>query len=480
MTTKSTTFKRVALALVAALSFGVLGGANSNALIENSDSLTLSASSASVAPGETATVTATVTFSSTTASESAVLVVDDLAGTGTGSPTTKIIENAWGITTDSVNVASAAASGWQVNTAVSAVSDIVITSTSSTAKVVTAKTTFAFVVGESFSVAATTPYVYTISLAFGTSPAVTRLASFTVNVTPRNTTAVATKSLLWLNQADFSASPVEADSALVVSAGKARGTAAQTFTAVGYLGADHRNSSDTNVATGANVDGNITVNISGPGGLVVGAAAATLTCTNPQKSVTMTNANDKAVICSDGTAGTATITGYLSSAALSQGSKTITFYGPATSFTATANDITATGGFLSSAAADSTTVGNAIVTFTAKDSAGNTIAGPGTAASMFGQQGPYGTVYCISSDTSVVGASSTGLGTNLYIEPVWNATNSNWECDMVVRKAGTATITIGDSRTVATSVVSSSAITINTETKTRYTGTISFDSPLTP
>ena len=453
MTTKSTTFKRIALALVAALGFGVLGSGSSNAVLSNSTTLTLSASSASVAPGETATVTVTLQFTSNGTNDTVTVAVDNAINTD-------VTEVSWGLTSDSANVSSA--STWAVNTTDADASSNIVPSAAN--RVVVAKTTFAFRVPT--SAAAPQTAVYTVS-AINDNNALLAAASFTLSIA-RDVTATAAKSLLWLNQANWTTSPIEADSALVVSAGKVL-TGAQTYTAVGYLGADHRNASDTNVVSGTNVNGSIVVNISGPGALSLGAD-----CSNAAKSVTMTDTAARATICSDGTAGTSTITGYIGTTALTQAAKTITFYGPAATLTPTANTITANGGYLSSDAADSVTVGTAIVRFTAKDSAGNSITGPGTAASKFNQNA-RGTMYCISSDTAVVGATGTGVGTNLYVEPTWSTTLSAWTCDMTVRKAGTATITIGDSLTVASSTVKSDAVTINTETKTGFTGTISFD-----
>jgi hypothetical protein len=71
MTNKSTSFKRVALALVAALGFGVLSTGSSHAYFSAaSTTLGLSAATVSAAPGETVTVTGTLNFVSTHVAES--------------------------------------------------------------------------------------------------------------------------------------------------------------------------------------------------------------------------------------------------------------------------------------------------------------------------------------------------------------------------------------------------------------------------
>jgi len=109
MTYKSTSFKRIALAVVAALGFGVLATGPSSAVISTATdgpTLALSATSASAAPGETASVTLTVNFTSTAAFESVNVVTNDLGSTN-------ITERFKGLTTDSQNVrTSSQTSNW--------------------------------------------------------------------------------------------------------------------------------------------------------------------------------------------------------------------------------------------------------------------------------------------------------------------------------------------------------------------------------
>ena len=109
MTNKSTTFKRVALAVVAALGFGVLSSGSSSALLNGASdapALALSATSATAAPGETVSVTVTVNFTSTAKYESVNVVTNDLGSTN-------ITERFKGLTTDSANVWTPAATAWQ-------------------------------------------------------------------------------------------------------------------------------------------------------------------------------------------------------------------------------------------------------------------------------------------------------------------------------------------------------------------------------
>jgi len=72
---KKTYFKRISLAVVVALGFGVLSGTTAaNAGISSTSmSLTLSSSSASVSAGETATTALTATFNTTEATDSVVI-----------------------------------------------------------------------------------------------------------------------------------------------------------------------------------------------------------------------------------------------------------------------------------------------------------------------------------------------------------------------------------------------------------------------
>jgi len=134
--------------------------------------------------------------------------------------------------------------------------------------------------------------------------------------------------------ANWATRSIEADSALVVSSGSTTG-AAITPVKYGAIWVDFRNAADTNVA-GTNVNtvtGSLVLNVSGPGLLSKpnreggeGTRA---------KSVTLT-LGETALVWSDGTAGTMTITGYMSgTTALTQAAKTVTFYGPAITLTAT-------------------------------------------------------------------------------------------------------------------------------------------------
>jgi hypothetical protein len=115
-------------------------------------------------------------------------------------------------------------------------------------------------------------------------------------------------------------------------------------------------------------------------------------------------------------------------------------------------------------------VGTKLLTFTAKDSAGNAI----TDLSM----NANATLYCVSSDTSVIGT-GTGASATAAHKAATALTSGVWGCDMVIRKAGTASVTIADESVVANSAVTSTASTFTfanaVNSTTKGIGTITFD-----
>lgn len=306
-------------------------------------------------------------------------------------------------------------------------------------------------------------YFYTISLVSLTPRGGYTLLdtdNLTLTVTALDTTALATKSKLYINKttcavcnglangngnANSKAYLVEADSSLVVTAGAPATGGTITYSEVGYMFGVFLNASDTTTVLGESVTATLTVSISGPGAL------STVSSSTKLKSVSITRSNDTITVWSDGTPGTATITGYIGSTALTQAAKTVVFVGKAATITASETSVTKNGGIsLSSTAADSITVGTNLVTFTAKDSAG------GALTSLASEKNQ--TLYCISSDTSIVGT-GTGTGaTAAFVAATTTNTSGTWGCPMVVRSAGTATVTIANESVVANSTVSSSAV----------------------
>jgi len=469
MTNKSTTFKRVALAVVVALGFGVLSTGPAGAVLSTASdtpTLALSATTATAAPGETVSVTLTVNFTSTAKFESVNVIVND-------AEVSNITERFKGLTTDSVNVRTSASTSWyggdraDFNTYVgletkstfsvfsSTRPDSVVAATSpgtyvnsnasdATPTPVQAKMTLEFIVGPSTPAAV---YTYNVTLRNGTTQNAANTyasKSFNLTVTALDTTATAAKSKLYVNKALCTldlctgtgsgglAYGIEADSTLVVSAATAAAGTAQTYSAVGYMFGIFNNAADTKtVVGGGSVSGSMVVTISGPGWL------SSVNTTTKQKSVTITASSDTITIWNDGTPGTATITGYFGTTALTQAAKTVVFYGKATTITATETTVALNNGgtALSSTPADSITIGTNLVTFTAKDAAGNAV----TDLTMNSQ----GTLYCVSSDTSIIGT-GTGSSSTAAFKAATAISSGVWGCNMVIRAAGTASVTVAD------------------------------------
>jgi hypothetical protein len=352
-----------------------------------------------------------------------------------------------------------------------------------------------------------------------TAPALT----WTVTVTANASNVGAVNSKFWLNRAaefnghmtaaqanqnsnSLSYKVIEADSALVVSAGTPG-----TYTAVGVITPVVMNSSDTKISTqsGVRVNESMTITISGPGafrsyGSGNGAegvgtnTAVGLSAAVPSKSIVI-GFNESAVVYSDGTAGIGTITAYignstLSTAALTQGTKSITFVGRATTFDVTGYTAgqRAGGNVKYAGAADSATSTGLLpaIRFVAKDAAGNAV----TAATLSTDKGDASTnFYAISSDTSIVAKGEVSV-TNTYAT---NADRRNaaltcsydipaayWYCTGRVFDTGTVTLTIVDSRTITangnsttdtTHAVYKSAAFSVTFAGDANTGTIAFD-----
>jgi len=258
---------------------------------------------------------------------------------------------------------------------------------------------------------------------------------------------------------------VEADSTVAYTAGLAA-----TPTPVAVLWPQVRNSSDTKTAGGISVPDSITVTISGPG-LLAGHINGVVQ--TRAKQVTIAH-YDTIIVYSDGTPGTATITSYLGTSVttagkFAQAAKTVKFTGAATTLTATAADAVDAGGNLTyggtAGTYDSTTQGTAIITFTAKDSAGTAV----TSAAMNTGSGQAAGFYAISSDSKVISGRSLRNYSDLC---TYSSTDGYWSCNMFVVDSGTATLTIYDSSTASS--VASAAVSYTVAGKA-FTGTISFD-----
>jgi hypothetical protein len=449
-----TFFKRTALVVVTALSFGALASAPSYSSVpEATTSVALSASSGSVISGETSTaVTVTVQFTPTLTTDTVVVTV---VLPGTGSP-----------------VADAATTGSNLRiTTDSANATIAYTTTESNTVVITPGTANAITKAVlTYTVRATTTtgvFGYTVQARLGSTKAVLQSALYTLTVAANDDSASPSKSNLYINKVLPSGSTyIMADSALVVSAGQKADLTLMTPSVVGYAMANFRNAAgDSVVATNStiNVNGTMVVKItSGPGFL---SRYETATATQLVRQITIVR-GDSIVIWNDGSAGIGTITAYIGGVPLSDPADTIKFYGKAEKFVATANAVTAAGWNLSTGS-DSATSGTNIITFVATDAAGLTVPSA--------SQNRNEKFYVHSSDTTVVRGFASKTAVGECNAPVSTADQAagKWDCDMYVIDSGTVTLQVSDSSTIASSLYTSNVIEVKVA-GAAYKGTLSF------
>jgi len=516
------TFKRIALVVVATLGLGMFtSGPSQSAMVVGSDTLTISSTTSTIAAGETASVTVTQTGIATEAGDSLLVRVTNQSAPagGNGSLGFYVTDSSNAAIRTTANTASGPASAtdfqsdyYGFTNGVGTALGTNIFAAAGTLAGVTAATAFSATYSLRFmapTVAGT--YVFRLFPETGTvvatRPGYTPVAApltWTVTVTANASDVATTASKFWLNGlAEYTAFSrgattssntylgLEADSSLVVSAG-----ALGSYGAAGVIYPVIMNSSDTKISTrtGGRVLESMTVTIAGPGQLQVHSRYSGLG-TSYSKQVTMAY-DETAVVYSDGVAGTGTITAYVGSAstsnkALTQGTKTITFVGRATTFTVTGYSaaIRAGSAVKYAGAADSATAAAQAFRFVAADAAGNAV----TAATLSTDQGE-GAFYAISSDTAVLASgeagatyASSGARRSPALACTYDSTSSvkgYWYCSGRVFDSGTVTVTIVDSRTLTASgnvttattnaVYKSAAFSI-TYAGDANTGTIAFD-----
>lgn len=430
MSTK-TNFKRIALVAVAALGLGVLSSVPSNAAI-NGDTLTLSATSAAQTTAETYTAssaTVTVSYLPTAAGDS-MTITSSLTGfpaTSTALPILQLIETASAVV--ETGSATAKASGysiagdtWTANTAVStkAMAQNVIT---------TAK--YAVYLQGATNAAPTVAGAYTVKITpatVGLSGAINATAvTLTINVTVAATldkTAAAATTTAYLQAAGDANSGITADSVVagVLTAG----------TKAGFLWIGQKN------AAGSASTESMTVAISGAGTLGFGTHPAT---SSSGRSLSV-KVGDTVTIFSDGTSGkgTITVTGGVSGTLLA--TKTVTFYGAATSLVGTSNTPILAVGANTFAA-----------TVVAKDANSTNM------TSLIAE-----TLYAFSSDTTIATVGSVGS----YARDSATVTVTGV-------KAGSATITFGNASTLALSTIKSTPVTVRVGSTAVASVTVEFD-----
>ncbi len=300
-----TTYKRIALAVVAALGFGVLASGPSNAAVQSGATLSISGATASIKAGETATATLTATFTGINGFspnyDSMSVTYVRTTGTSNGGATVNFAGSA--IDTASVKAYGAgSASAW---------------ADGDTSSAVTAKFKFDFVMPTTAGTYGYTFYPAFNNAATGVTPPAP--VTFTITVAAANTKPAATQSSIyigtWANQPQATANLT--DSAIVATAGTIG-----TPVAVGYITWVQRNSdSSTSVvvkeSVTAVIDGAGLLNVNGNG--VNGAKAGAVTA----------EAGETITVWSDGRTGTATIK-FTTTSMTTWASKTVTFFGTAT------------------------------------------------------------------------------------------------------------------------------------------------------
>ena len=455
--------KRLALAVVAGLSFGLLQTPQANAGGLD-DTLTLSASSASVAVGETATVTATVSFTSQLTG-AALRGIDSVLVYVAGSMPGDSIRSL--PVQDTVNTISAHAGkpivrSVQVRaagatTGVASGDETILSTTPGAVSTTFTDSAVAIVAGSytkaawqlyAPSVSRVGVYTWTISIRDVANTILYKTATFTLTVTA-DTTAVAGGSKMWLHNTLYtnmsinaSGGTPRADSTLVVNAGTAASPAI-----VGYLVPEFAAANgDTASATSGNLfNESLTVVVNGPGLLGSYVGRADHTADSVLGKSVIVSRGDTVIVYSDGTAGVGTFTGSIGGTNLTQAAKTITFVGKPASFTITSD---------SAQVVSSAAIAYQSISFVVKDSAGSAINGTNVQYNT----GTPGAFYLTVTDTKVVGGTAViNTGTNAHTACAYNTTRLRWFCDVPITDSGSVTVTIADSTLASNAVVTATA-----------------------
>jgi hypothetical protein len=447
---RKTIFKRISLAVVAALGFGLLSTGPTQA-VPFSATLTIDAATDAVKTNETATAVLTNAFSATAVGDS-VTIRYTCATAATNTCPVPMFYQSRGTKTDGVpapdtaNVMPREASE-TVNVSYSSGewTDSIVATTAAARSVVHVKAT-------SFTKAGTYTYNFYSTRNTNTTGAEILVSPFTWTVTVTSPyTAAGTGSIyiaedaLTVSYAKASWGTTPADSAIIADRGTLGSVAVVGYALVSPKGAAGETAITYNgVAHGQDIRDSVTVEISGPG--YVSSNAAPTTAGNYSKSAVLNSTNtgsasstETLVILSDGTVGTATLTFKgLTGAVI--GTKTVKFTGPIASissafFANRETTVTRTATF-----SDTVTV-----SAYAKDSAGELVTNTGRGRTLF----------LYSSDTTIIGdINGTSLAANRAGGACTVATTGLWTCVADIKESGTATLTLRDSSTVTASTIS--------------------------
>jgi len=353
----STTIKRVALVAVAALSFGVISVAPSQA-VSQADTLSISATTAAILTGETATVTLTGTF---------------LAGAVANGDTMTIVASATALPSGGTTMPTLVASD-TVNAVIGTGTALTATIQNVAASLATSGKITVNVAIPALAKVGTYAYKFTPTVQGGgalNSAAV----FFTVTVTAapaEDTVLSAAKSTSFIQTGETATAGSAADSATVVA--KTLAPTAQAATII----VSAKNANGTTLATQPALT--VVVKSGTPG--TVGSAVSTDTgnMVSAGRAIT-TTAGHHIGVFSDGVAGVAEVEIYAGTVLLA--TEKVTFFGDVASYTGT---------FTPKALG---VLETSTITVTGKDAAGN-------AATV-------GTVYYTTSDSSVATVTSGGV-----------------------------------------------------------------------
>ncbi len=432
MSTK-TTFKRVALVAVAALGLGVLAAVPSQATVQ-AHSLTLSSATSTQLTGETSTASAAVATSSWLATDQAdtltitAFLMSAPAG-NTAVPVMQVAETSSAIVTDAIVGTTALDVGAQVTDQA-----LSVKASANSATAVTAKLR---VYMNAPTVAGTYVVRLVPSISAGGGVINTDGVNLTITVSQNpNTDTVAVSADSILNAVADTTTATD----VTVTAPKAASTTAE----VAIIKVTLKN------AAGATTTGeSYTATIAGPGLLSGQANDGNLDVNAVGRAITV-KAGDVVAIYSDGASGVATIT-ISSAAGRTLATETVTFYGDATTATATVVRpvIKATSGQ------------NAILV-NLFDAAGTRV----TEATTF---------YVTSSDTTKISGAYTATSSITY-----NSTNGTLGAGYLIPltgvAAGTANVTVGTkSSATATTGVNAPAVSVRVGSLTPASVTVSLD-----
>jgi len=406
-----TTFKRVALVAVAALSLGVLSVAPSSATI-NADSLTLSAATAAQTTAETATATSAVaTASFLGATGDSLTVTASLVSGPAGNTALPYM------TLSETSSATVSATSISPNAAVSV--QAISGSAATTAK-------FKVYLGTSATAAPTVAGTYVVKLTpatVGSSGALQAAAAQTLTITVTTAAAldtVAASATSIINAGETNTATT--DNVVTASKSVSASTAAATIK-VSLL----------NAAGSAVTAESFTAVISGPGTL---GSAVDFTSGATGRAITVKN-GDLVGVFADGTSGVSTIT-ISSAAGKILATETVTFFGAATTLVATVKKAVIGG---TTAVAD-------VLAVSAKDAAGVDVSN----LTSFG---------VVSSDTTKI-ATLYGTAKGSY-----DATTGLYLIPVTPVAAGSSNITVTTNASAAdTTGVSAAAVAVRVGSKT--------------